>query len=377
MKQRRLLAIIRKEFYHLIRDYRSLYLAFAMPLILILLFGYALSLDVQNIETVVVDDDRTKTSRDFIDTLSASSYFRITAYRAATAKAITDLDYGRAAVAVIIGPDFGRTLSAGQTAAIQVILDGSDPNFAGMVRGYVTSVAEKHNANLLLHFLNREGQEIIRPPVEGRLRVWFNEDLESRNFIIPGIIAIIIMIVGALLTSLIVAREYENGTMETIKSLPVSALEFYLGKAFPYFCIALADVLVAMILGQVLFGVVMKGSFGLMLTATSLYLCVAIALGLCISTATKSQMVANQLAILITYLPSLLLSNFVFPIVNMPAVLQVLTYLVPARYYIDILVGVYLRNTGWLQLWPGLAVLCAFFAALSLLNFRLLKKEGL
>ena len=377
MKLIRLKAIIRKEFYHLIRDYRSLYLAFAMPLILIILFGYALSLDVNNIETVVIDHDRTKTSRDFIGKLSSSSYFHITAYRASTSEAIDDLDSGYAAVAVVIPPDFARTLSADRPASVQVILDGSDPNFAGMARSYVTSVVEQYNSRLLLDFLNRQGLEKIPPPVDGRIRVWFNEDLESRNFIIPGIIAVIIMIVGALLTSLVIAREYENGTMETIKSLPVNALEFYLGKAFPYFCIALTDVLVSMILGQVLFGVVMKGDFWLMLGATSLYLCVAISLGLCISTATKSQMVANQLAILITYLPSLLLSNFVFPIINMPVFLQYLTYIVPARYYIDILVGVYLRNTGLNHLWPSLAVLGVFFIGLSLLNFRLLKKEGL
>jgi len=377
MKRIRLVAIIRKEFYHLIRDYRSLYLAFAMPLILIILFGYALSLDVNSIETVVIDHDRTKTSRDFIGKLSSSSYFHILAYRASTEDAIEDLDSGRAAVALVIPPDFTRTLAADRTAGVQVILDGSDPNFAGIVRSYVTSVTEQYNATLLLNFLNRQGLEKIRPPVEGRIRVWFNEDLESRNFIIPGIIAVIIMIVGALLTSLVIAREYENGTMETIKSLPVSALEFYLGKAVPYFCIALADVLVAMIMGQVLFGVVMKGNFWLMLSATSLYVCVAISLGLCISTATKSQMVANQLAILITYLPSLLLSNFVFPIVNMPAFLQYLTYAVPARYYIDILAGVYLRNTGLHHLWPSMAVLGVFFICLSLLNFCLLKKEGL
>lgn len=377
MRRVRLFAIIRKEFYHLIRDYRSLYLAFAMPLILIILFGYALSLDVNNVQTVVIDQDRTKTSRDFINKLSSSSYFHILAHRASSRDAMADLDDGRASVVVVIPPDFTSTMAAGRAAEVQILLDGSDPNFAGMVRNYVTSVTEQYNARLLLNFVNRQGIEKIRPPVSGEIRVWFNEDLESRNFIIPGIIAIIIMIVGALLTSLVIAREYENNTMETIKSLPVNAMEFYLGKAFPYFCIALADVLVAMILGQVLFGVVMKGSFWLMLAATSLYLCVAISLGLCISTATQSQMVANQLAILITYLPSLLLSNFVFPIINMPVFLQILTYIVPARYYIDILVGVYLRNTGLSHLWPSMAILGIFFVVLSLFNFRLLKKEGL
>ncbi len=377
MKSIRLKAIIRKEFYHLIRDYRSLYLAFAMPLILIILFGYALSLDVQNIETVIVDHDKTRASRDFIGKLAASSYFHIVRHHDSAAAAIEDLDHGRATVAVMIGPDLMKNMQAERPADLQIILDGSDPNFAGMVRSYISAVTEQYNAKLLMDFLNRQGMEKINPPVDGRVRIWFNEDLESRNFIVPGIIAIIIMIVGALLTSLIIAREYENGTMETIKSLPVNALEFYLGKACPYFFIALADVLVAMILGQVLFGVVMKGNFWLMLTATSLYVCVAVSLGLCISTATKSQMVANQLAILITYLPSLLLSNFVFPVINMPAFLQYVTYIVPARYYIDILVGVYLRNTGLSYLWPNLAILAVFFVLLSLVNFRLLRKEGL
>jgi ABC-2 type transport system permease protein len=201
--------------------------------------------------------------------------------------------------------------------------------------------------------------------------------LESRNFIIPGIIAIIIMIVGALLTSLIIAREYENGTMETIKSLPVKAGELLLGKAFPYFFIGLTDVLIAMLLGQLLFGVVMKGNFFLMIIATSLYLAVALSLGLFISTVTKSQLIANQVAILTTYLPSVLLSNFVFPIVNMPKFLQVITYIVPARYYIDILGGIYLRNTGFSYLWPSMAVLLFIFTLLTSLNYLLLKKEGL
>ena len=219
--------------------------------------------------------------------------------------------------------------------------------------------------------------EKINPPVDGRIRIWFNEDLESRNFIIPGIIAIIIMIVGALLTSLIIAREYENGTMETIKSLPIKAGELLLGKAFPYFMIGLTDVLIAMLLGQLLFGVVMKGNFLLMMAATSLYLGVALSLGLLISTATKSQLMANQIAILITYLPSVLLSNFVFPIVNMPKVLQFITYIVPAKYYIDILGGIYLRNTGLAYLWPSMTVLLFMFTLLASLNFLLLKKEGL
>jgi ABC-2 type transport system permease protein len=373
----RIKALIRKEIYHLIRDYRSLYLAFAIPLLLIILFGYALSLDVDNVETIVVDYDKSELSRDFIGKLDASAYFHVSERLSQTKDAIDYLDHDRAKVVIVIPPNFMKSVGADRDTPLQILIEGSDPNFAGIIRGYLTAFTEQYNQKLLLSFLNRQGMEKISPPVDGRIRIWFNEDLESRNFIIPGIIAIIIMIVGALLTSLIIAREYENGTMETIKSLPVRAGELLLGKALPYFFIGLTDVLIAILLGQLLFGVVMKGSFWLMMVATSLYLGVALSLGLLISTMTKSQLMANQIAIMITYLPSVLLSNFVFPIVNMPNILQFITYIVPARYYIDILGGIYLRNTGFAYLWPSMAVLLFMFTLLTLLNYLLLKKEGL
>jgi len=373
----RLKAIIRKEIYHLLRDYQSLYLAFAIPLILIILFGYALSLDVDKEETVVVDYDKSALSRDFVRKIDASPYFHLAGHLDRAADAVSFLDRDAAKVAIIIGPDFMKNLQADREAQLQILIEGSDPNFAGIIRGYLTVFTEQYNQKILFDFLNRQGMTTIKPPVDGRIRIWFNEDLESRNFIIPGIIAIIIMIVGALLTSLIIAREYENGTMETLKSLPVKAGELLLGKAIPYFFIGLTDVLIAMLLGQLLFGVVMKGNFLLMMLATALYLFVALALGLLISTATKSQLVANQMAVIITYLPSVLLSNFVFPIVNMPKVLQMITYIVPARYYIDILGGVYLRDTGIAYLWPSMAVLAFLAVLLTFFNYLLLKKEGL
>lgn len=370
-------AITRKEIYHLIRDFRSLYLAFAIPLLLILLFGYALSLDVNNIVTVVVDHDKTDLSRDFIRHLDASSYFNVVAHLADTKTVTEYLDHNRTKLAVIIPPGWTGNIRANREAPLQVLLDGSDPNFAGISRGYITAFIERYNRQLLLDFLNREGLEKIKPPVEGLIRVWFNENLESRNFIIPGIIAIIIMIVGAMLTSLVIAREYENGTMETIRSLPIKAGEFLVGKAIPYFLIALTDVLVAILMGQLLFGVVMKASFWLMIMASSVYLAVALTLGLLISVVTKSQLVANQTAVLITYLPSLLLSNFVFPVVNMPKALQLVTYIVPATYYIDILSGIYLRNLGFIHLWPSYLVLMSMFIALAIANFVILKREGM
>ena len=376
MRTRTVKAIARKEYFHLIRDFRSLYLAFIIPLLLILLFGYALSLDVENIPTVVVDYDKTLESRDFIRKLNASAYFNVVGHLANSTAAIEAIDRNRAILAIIIPPRWTEDLKSDRKSPLQVIIDGSDPNFAGSTRAFIEAYISQTNQNQLFEFLNRQGLEKIKPPVEGRIRVWFNEDLESRNFIIPGIIAIIIMIVGALLTSLVVAREYENGTMETIRSLPVKADEFLLGKALPYFFIALVDVLAAILMGQLLFGVVIKSSFWLMIVASSIYIGVALCLGLLISTVTQSQLVANQMAILLTYMPSLLLSNFVFPKENMPEILKLLTYIVPATYYIDILNGLYLRNLTLAFLWPSFLVLFLMLLFLSTINMLVLKKEG-
>ncbi len=293
------------------------------------------------------------------------------------AKSPSYLDHGWASIGIIIPPDFARQIRSDRDAPVQILMDGSDPNFSNIARGYINGFMEGYNQQLLVQYLNRNGIEKINPPVEGRIRVWFNEDLESRKFIIPGLIAVIIMIAGAMLTSLVIAREYESGTMETIKSLPLTAGELLIGKSIPYFFIALTNVLISVLLGQVLFDVVMKAGFWLLILASSLYIFVALSLGLLISTVTKSQLVANQGAILITYLPSLMLSNFVFPVTNMPLVLQLITYVVPAKYYIDILSGIYLKDLAFGSLWPDFAVLAFMFVLLAALNVRLLKKEGL
>ncbi len=376
MNPKKIQAIARKEYYHLIRDFRSLYLAFIIPLLLILLFGYALSLDVEDIQTVVVDYNNTPQSRDLVHRLDASVYFNVRAYPEDRASAVRYLDHNQAILAIVIPPGWTAKLKADRSSPLQVIIDGSDPNFAGSTQAYITAFISAYNQEQLVTFLNRNGREEIQRPVEGRIRVWFNEDLESRNFIIPGIIAIIIMIVGALMTSLVIAREYENGTMETILSLPVHPSEFLLGKAIPYFLIGMADVLIAILMGQLLFGVVMKSSFWLMIAASSIYLGVALCIGLLISTLTKSQLVANQMAILVTYLPSLLLSDFVFPQENMPVVLKWISSMVPATYYIDILNGLYLRNLALNQLWASYLVLMLMLVVLAALNMAALKKEG-
>jgi ABC-2 type transport system permease protein len=377
LKRRRIQAIARKEFYHLARDFRSLYLAFFIPLLLILLFGYALSLDVENVRTVVVDQDNTPLSRDLARRLDASPYFQVIGHLPDTRALTAYLDEGMATMGLVIPAGWTARIRADREAPVQILFDGSDPNYAGISRSYVLAFLADYNRKQLVRYLDRQGLEEIRPPIEPQIRVWFNEDLESRNFIIPGIIAIIIMIVGAMLTSLVIAREYENGTMETILSIPLQAGEFLIGKAIPYFLIALTDVLIAIFMGQVLFGVVMKSSFWLLILASSLYLFVALSLGLLISVGTKSQLVANQMAVLITYLPSVLLSNFVFPVLNMPKILQKITYAVPATYFIEILNGLYLRKLGLAELWPSYLTLAGMFLLLATLALIALRREGL
>ena len=260
---------------------------------------------------------------------------------------------------------------------VQLLLDGTDSNFAGISSGYVSAFMEDYNRHLMVDFINRKGLREIKMPVDARIRVWFNEDMESRNFIVPSIIALIIMIVGVILTSLVIAREYENGTMETILSLPIGADDFFIGKALPYFFIGIVDTLVAILMGQILFGIVIKGNFLLVILASTLYLWVALSLGLLLSMAVKSQLVANQMAILVSWLPSVLLSDFVFPIDNMPLPLRVISHIVPARYFIDILNGLYLRNLGLSYLWFDYLALTVMFIVLANLAFKKLKKEGL
>jgi len=370
-------AVAGKEFYHLIRDYRSLILAFAIPMLLILLFGYALSLDVEYIKTVIVDQDRTSVSRDFIRNIESSRYFKVVAHEKSPDGIDRYLDREEASLGFIIPPDFTKNLNADRPAPMLIVLDASDPNFANTSKGYVSAFISQYNTNLLAEYINRQGITPLNQPVDGRIRVWFNENLISRNFIIPGIVAVIIIIAGALLTSLVVAREYENGTMETLKSLPLGAFDFLAGKMIPYFLIAMTDVMVAIIMGQVLFNVVMKAGFLMMVMASSLYILVALSIGLLLSTVIKNQMIANQAAILITYLPSFLLSNFVFPISNMPKALQVITYIVPAKYYISILGDIYMRNAGFMAVWPNYVVLAAIPVVLFAINYMLLKREGM
>jgi ABC-2 type transport system permease protein len=365
MNRRRVWAMTRKEFLHVLRDPRSLVMAIAIPIMMMLLFGFALTLDVEHVPMVVWDQSRSPASRDFISQFSGSRYFSVRSYVQSYPELERTIDLREALLALVIPRDFAGQMEAGLPASVQIIADGSDSMTATIALGYAEGMALLYSQSLTLAKMQRAGGRTWGMPLELRPRVWFNPELQSRNFIIPGIIAVIMMVIAALLTSLTVAREWERGTMEQLISTPVKSQELVLGKIIPYFLIGLTDVTLAVLMGQFVFHVPLTGSVALIFLMAAIFLAGGLGMGLLISIQTKTQLLANQLAMLLTFLPSFLLSGFTFPISNMPKVVQVVTYLVPARYFITILKGIYLKGIG-LEVFYLEAVLLTVFGMVIL-----------
>jgi len=365
----RLAAIARKEALQLRRDRRSLLLAFALPLLLLVLFGYAISLDVTDIELAVVDQDRTAASRELVETFEASGYFSVVA-RPPDAAALEQLFARRRALAaLVVPPGFAADLGAGRAAPVQVVLDGSDANTATIAQAYAEAVARDFGATVRL-----AGRRLALP-LAAESRVWFNEELSSRNMIVPGLIAVIMMIIAALLTSLTVAREWERGTMEQLAATPVTRLEVVLGKLLPYLAIGLFDVALSALLGVYLFGVPFRGSVWLLAGLSLQFLTGALGLGLFISAVARSQVLATQIAMIATFLPAFLLSGFMFAIDVMPRPLQLVTLIVPARYFLVVTRGIFLKGVGP-EVLAVQALLMILFALVGLaLAVKSFKKE--
>jgi len=370
----RVRAITRKEFVQIMRDPRSLALGIAIPVILIVLFGYALSLNIDNIPLAIWNQDGSKTSTDFLLNFKNSSYFKIVGYYD-NYRSLQDLiDYGKVLMAMVIPKDFSRYLGSNQSAPVQLILDGSDSNTATVAFGYVSSVVFAYNTNLIV---NMVGPNTVLNPlsIDMRPRVWFNQDFESKDFIVPGLISIIMMIISALLTSLTVAREWERGTMEQLISTPVRSPELIIGKFIPYFAIGLLDLVIAVLMGRFIFDVPLRGNIFLLFILSSIFLAGALSLGIFISIAAKNQLMASQMAILTSFLPTFLLSGFTYEIFNMPKVVRGITYFIPARYFITILRGIYLKDVGINVLWPEAICLLAFAFFMSVVAVRKFKKK--
>lgn len=375
MSLKRILAIARKEFIQIKRDARSLALSLGIPILLLFIFGYGLSLDINHVRTIVWNQDpSSKVTRDFLLNFKYSKYFRIVAYTDNYADIERRIDSGDVLLALVIPKDFSRFLESGQAAPLQLIVDGSDANTATIAMNYVNAVIQTYNSSILTQTFLAKG---ISPKtqIEARQRVWYNMGMTSTWFIVPGVIAMILMIVSSLVTSLCVAREWERGTMEQLISTPVKAPELIIGKFLPYFCIGFFDLSVGVFLAQVLFGVPFRGNYLTLVVMSSLFLTGALSQGIFISVVARTQLMASQFATLTTLIPTILLSGFIYPIFNMPVFIQMITYLVPARYYISILRELFLKAGGLAVMWDEALFLLLFAGVMFMLAIRRFKKK--
>jgi ABC-2 type transport system permease protein len=372
---RRLRAIFIKELYHIVRDARSLGMALAVPIMMLLLYGYALSLDVDRVPTLVYDQDRTTASRDLIRQFQGSRFFDILGFVDGYGSIQKAIDSNRVIMGIVIPRDYSDRAGAGREAPIQILLDGSDSNTASIVLGYAESLVRNYSLELRTSAMNRRGGEHTVPPIDARLRVWYNSSLESKNYVVPGLIAVILQIIAALLTSLTIAREWEMGTMEQLLSTPLRPVEIVLGKMMAYFVVGLADAAIALLVGLFVFGVPLRGSVLLLAISVCVFLFGALFWGIFISAVAKTQLQAYQMGILSSFLPAFLLSGFVYSIETMPTVIQVITHIIPARYVVTIMKGVFLKGVGLQVLWGELGFLLLYAVVIFLLATRKMSQK--
>lgn len=367
-KMRRVGSLVRKETRQIIRDPSSIAIGIVLPVVLILLFGYGLSLDVNHVPVAVVLEDASPAAADLAASFQLSPYFDVRlmtsmpqAQQLMLARKIDGI--------VRVRPDFGKQLSVGD-AEVQILVHGVDANYARIIQSYAQGAVGQWAAKQ-----TAQGQEGLSGPVVVQNRLWFNEANESRYFLVPGLIVLIMTLIGAFLTSLIVAREWERGTMEALFVTPVRPDEILVGKTIPYFVLGMAGLVLCLLAAKFLFHVPFRGSVAVLSGVSMLYLLVALGIGLLISSALKSQFVASQIALLVTFLPALMLSGFLFDLRSMPAVVRIITYMLPARYYVTLLQTIFLAGDIWAVILPNALVLAGMAAVLLSLTRRAIQKE--
>jgi ABC-2 type transport system permease protein len=377
---RRIRLIIWKEFLQIRRDLRLLAVVIIMPVILLLLYGYAINFDVKHLAIAIYDMDRSPASRALAECFQHNDYFAFRGYLWSP-QAVTDaLDRGQARVVLTIPPTFSANLAAGRETTVQILVDGADSTTASTGLSYLSGVMEHYATKIRVEALRRQGGEgRMRPPLEQRLRYWYNPELRSANFLIPGLFAVILMMLAALLTSVTVVRERERGTLEQLIVSPIRPLELMLGKLIPYVLIAFGDVLVIMAVSRWVFHVPLRGNPFLVLGLAAVYVIAALGIGLFISTVARSQQVAMTAAMILSQLPSVILSGFIFPLCSMPRPIQGLAQFVPATHFIKILRAIYLKGSGLEQIWLSAGLLLVFgltMITLSTLRFRKTLEDG-
>jgi drug efflux transport system permease protein len=363
------LAVCRKELRQIYRDRRTLLILAFVPAFFLLLFGYALNFDIRHVRLGVSDRDGSPQSRAVVSAFINSGYFDAVAsvYGPAEAERLLDLDEARAILVIPAG--FGRDVSSGQIVPVQVIVSGDNANTATTVIGYATSILRTTSAELA------PGAATVQPPIIVEPRIWYNPELRSTLFLVPGLIAYIAMITAVASTALSIVREKEVGTIEQVRMAPIGTFSFIAGKTLPYFLIAMGSAALIILASMLLFGLPMRGNWIALVVALSLFLVGALATGLLISTVASTQQIAFQMALLISFLPTIMLSGFIFPIRSMPAALQAVTYVVPARYFLVALRGIVLKGSELGHLLPQLAALAVYAATMLALSAIRLKRE--
>jgi len=375
MNMKRMKAIARKEFIHIFRDSKSLFASIFIPVMLLVLFGWALNLDVDRIETAICDFDNSPKSRELVSRISKSRFFNVVDFPATMKEAEEHIMYGRAAIMLTIPAGFEKKLANGGSPAIGVDIDGSDANRATIGLGYLSNMISIFSNELLNEKMMAIGVKKIEPPIEMRQIVWFNPELESKNYIVPGLIAVIMAVISAMITSLTIAREWEKGTMEQLISTPVRGRELIIGKLIPYVTIGYIDVFISVIMSIFMFKVPFHGSYLTLFIMSSIFLVGAMSFGILISIAGKSQLIANQLSLLTAFLPAFLLSGFAFTIENMPFVLQIMSKFFPATYFVKILKNIFLKGVGFEILFYDMAMLSIYCLVLFVLANKKFKKR--
>jgi len=373
-----ILYIIRKEFIQLRRDPRMFPLIFLAPLIQLLILGYATNLDVRNISTVVCDLDNSSESRELVSQFTNSGYFQVTAYAKSIKEVDRYLDYSRDSMAIVIPPKFGNNLNARKPAQVQVIVDGSEALQTSAGMQYAAIIVNRYIQNIALEMLERMKELGLKiPRLNPELRIWYNPDLKSRNFMVPGVLATLLMILTALLTSLAIVKEKEFGTMEQLMVTPIRPYALIIGKLTPFVMIGTIDVILALLVAVHWFKVPIKGSLLMLFIVCVIFLMTTLGLGLFISTISKTQQQAMMTAAFFVVMPMIYLSGFAFPIENMPRLIQYFTYLLPLRYFIIIIRGLFLKGVGWHELGTQVITLALFGAVILVVSIiRFQKKIG-
>jgi ABC-2 type transport system permease protein len=373
MLNSRLFSLIRKEFIQIVRDPRTLYITFAIPVIQLFLLGYTATTDVRNIPLAIFDQDRSPQARQLLDAYRAADYFTI-AYDVDSEDEMRGLiDTGYARAGLIIPPDYGEKVLKGSTATVSFVLDGSDPNVASTSLAAAELIGQAYSTQLIVERLSRQGLAgAFEPAVEVRTRVWYNPDLESAYFMVPALIGMILQLLTSMLTSTAIVRERERGTIEQLIVTPIRSWELIVGKITPYILIALFDMFEILLVGTLWFGMPIRGSLNLLLVLSGLFLIGSLGIGLLISTFAKTQQEAMMLNYF-TMLPTVFLSGFFFPLAAMPPVLQAISYVIPLRYYLIIIRSIVLKGVGASSLQGEILALAIFGLAMmgaAALRFR-------